>query len=86
MPTRIAILFWKRMLLWEQVEKGAMVAAGAVVQADTLVPAGQLWAGNPAKFLRDIKPEEKSFLPVSADVYSKLASEHATEASKTPPF
>ena len=69
-----------------QVEKGAIVAAGAVVQPDTVIPTGQLWAGNPAKFLRDVKPEEKSFLPESADVYSRLAAEHLTETSKNPPF
>ena len=72
--------------MFAQVEKGAIVAAGAVVKPGTIIPAGQLWAGNPAKFLRDVKPEEKSFLPTSADVYMKLAGEHATEASKTPPF
>lgn len=63
-----------------------MVAAGAVVPAGTTIPAGQLWAGNPAKFLRELKPEEKNFLPVSADVYSTLASEHSSEAARPPPF
>ena len=73
-------------MLPAQVEQGAIVAAGAVVPAETVVPSGQLWAGNPAKFLREVKPEEKSFFPTSADVYNNLAGEHATEADKRPPF
>ena len=40
------------------VEKKSMVAAGAVVTPGTLVPSGQLWAGNPAKFIRDLSEEE----------------------------
>ena len=72
--------------LGEQVEKGAIVAAGSVVQADTVIPSGQLWASRPAKYLREEKTEEKTFFPVSADVYSKLAGEHETEAQKKPPF
>jgi hypothetical protein len=39
-----------------------MVAAGAVVEAGTTIPAGQIWGGNPAKFLRELKPEEAKFL------------------------
>ena len=60
-----------------QVEKGAMVAAGAIVQPGTVVPEGQVWAGNPAKFIRDLKPEEKAFLVPSAQKYVELAAEHA---------
>ncbi len=45
-----------------QVEKGAIVAAGAVVEAGTVVPSGELWAGNPARKLRDVKPKETEYL------------------------
>lgn len=45
-----------------QVRKGAMVAAGAVVPPGTEIPAGQIWGGNPARFLRDLKDNESSFL------------------------
>ena len=69
-----------------QVESGAQVAAGAVVLPDTVIPSYQLWAGNPAKFLRHLKPEEKSFLPASAANYSQRAAEHEPEAAKRPPF
>ena len=43
-----------------------MVAAGAVVEAGTTIPAGQIWGGNPARFLRELKPEESRFLTGAA--------------------
>lgn len=39
-----------------------MIAAGAVVLPETHVPKGQLWAGNPAKYVRDVTAEEVGFL------------------------
>lgn len=40
------------------VETGAMVAAGALVTPGKRVPAGELWAGSPAKKMRDLSLEE----------------------------
>jgi len=39
-----------------------MIAAGAVVEAGTTVPAGELWAGHPARRVRDLKQDEKDYL------------------------
>lgn len=58
------------------VESGAMVAAGALVTPGKRVKAGELWAGNPAKFLRPLRPEEIAHFPVSATNYAKLAEEY----------
>ena len=55
------------------VEGGAMVAAGALVTPGKRVPSGQLWGGSPAKYMRDLTPEEKGFLTFSADRYVRLA-------------
>jgi carbonic anhydrase/acetyltransferase-like protein (isoleucine patch superfamily) len=41
------------------IESHAVVAAGAVVPAGATVPSNQVWAGNPAKYLRDVTQEEK---------------------------
>ena len=57
------------------VEPGAMVAAGALVTPGKVVETGQLWGGNPARYMRDLTPEEQAFLPVSADNYVRLAIE-----------
>lgn len=65
-----------------QVEEGAMVAAGAVVAPGTVVRSGEIWGGNPAVFLRKLKPEESKFLGESAEHYARLAAEHAEETGK----
>jgi gamma-carbonic anhydrase len=63
------------------VQRGAMVAAGAVVLPCTTIPSGELWGGNPAKYLRRLKPEEASFLPRSAEVYCDLAKLHMKDCA-----
>eukprot|EP00850_Spirogloea_muscicola_P003833 SM000016S01821 [mRNA] locus=s16:68410:70198:- [translate_table: standard] len=65
------------------VEKGAMVAAGSLVTQNTRIPSGQIWAGNPAKFLRNLSSEESAFISKSAENYASLGAEHAVETSKS---
>lgn len=62
------------------VESGAMVAAGALVTPGKRIPGGQLWAGNPAKYMRDLTEAEKAFIPVSAQRYAALALEYLNAA------
>ncbi|CAO2828110.1 unnamed protein product [Amaranthus hypochondriacus] len=64
------------------VEKHAMVAAGALVRQNTRIPSGQVWGGNPAKFLRNLTEEEIAFISESASNYSNLARVHAAENDK----
>ena len=45
-----------------QVEPEAIIAAGSYVEEGTVVPTGEVWAGNPAKKLRSLKPEERHYL------------------------
>jgi carbonic anhydrase/acetyltransferase-like protein (isoleucine patch superfamily) len=42
-----------------KVESFGIVAAGGVVPDGVTVKSNQIWAGNPAVYLRDITPEEK---------------------------
>lgn len=65
-----------------KVESGAMVAAGALVTPGTVVPSGQIWAGSPAKFLRELTEEESQFIVASSENYSRLAAEHKVENEK----
>jgi carbonic anhydrase/acetyltransferase-like protein (isoleucine patch superfamily) len=58
------------------VETGAMVAAGALVTPGKRVLSGQLWAGSPAKYMRDLTPEEKAYIPYSAKHYVDLAARY----------
>ena len=55
------------------VESNAMVAAGALVTPGKRVLSGQLWAGSPAKYRRDLTPEELADIPNSAERYVRLA-------------
>lgn len=54
------------------VEKGAMVAAGALIAPGKRVGAGQLWAGTPAKYIRDVTPEETASFPIQIQRYVDL--------------
>lgn len=42
----------------------------------------QVWAGNPAKFVRKITEDEMTFISQSANNYHNLAQVHATENDK----
>ena len=59
------------------VEGGALVAAGAVVGPGKRVPAGELWAGVPAKKIRDLSEEEQRELTETPPHYVELARKHA---------
>jgi len=58
------------------VESGAQVAAGALVTPGKRIPSGQIWAGSPAKFFRQLNKEEQEFIAISAENYVKHAREY----------
>ena len=58
------------------VETGAMVAAGAVVSPGKVVKAGELWAGIPARPLRELRQDEHDYWPESIAGYQELAANH----------
>ncbi|URE07554.1 bacterial transferase hexapeptide domain containing protein [Musa troglodytarum] len=65
------------------VEKHGMVAAGALVRQNTRIPCGEVWGGNPAKFLRKLTDEEIAFISESAANFANLAQVHAAENVKS---
>lgn len=65
------------------VETHAMVAAGALVRQNTRIPCGEVWGGNPARFLRKLTEDEMSFISKSAINYAELAQIHAAENAKS---
>jgi carbonic anhydrase/acetyltransferase-like protein (isoleucine patch superfamily) len=58
------------------VESHAMLAAGALLTPKKRIPSGQLWAGNPAKHMRDLTEKDLSFFPISAENYVRLGQEY----------
>lgn len=61
------------------VEAGAMVAAGALVTPGKVVKAGEVWAGRPAKKLRDITQKDLDFFDINRQRYERLADEYRNE-------
>jgi len=61
------------------IEKGAMVAAGALVTPGKIVKAGEVWAGSPAKKLRDINQKDLDFFEINRQRYVRLAQEYKAE-------
>lgn len=55
------------------VESGAMLGAGALLTPRKRVPARQLWAGSPAKHLRDVTDAEVEFIAFDVRHYAGLA-------------
>lgn len=62
------------------IERGAMVAAGALVTPGKVVKAGELWAGSPARKLRDINDNDRAFFVENTERYCRLAAEYKTAA------
>lgn len=58
------------------VESDGVVAAGAVVLDNTTVPSLQVWAGNPARYIRNITPVEKQILREHLAEMQSLARIH----------
>ncbi len=64
------------------IESGAMVAAGALVTPGKRVKSGQLWAGSPARRLRDLSPEDQVEMALAAQSYVKFADAHKRACSE----
>jgi carbonic anhydrase/acetyltransferase-like protein (isoleucine patch superfamily) len=56
------------------VESRAMLAAGALLTPGKRVPSGQLWAGSPARFVRDLRPGELDEMAYLTRHYVKLGA------------
>lgn len=63
------------------IETDAMLAAGAMLTPGKRIPAGQLWAGRPAVYLRDLKPDDIARNRAGAAGYAELAQRHKRELS-----
>ncbi|HYI40887.1 MAG TPA: gamma carbonic anhydrase family protein [Allosphingosinicella sp.] len=60
-----------------EIEGGGMLAAGALLTPGRRIPAGQLWAGRPAKYVRDLGEEEIVGQQAGVAHYVALARLHA---------
>jgi carbonic anhydrase/acetyltransferase-like protein (isoleucine patch superfamily) len=60
-----------------EIESGGMLAAGAMLTPGKRIPAGQLWAGRPAKYVRDLSAQELAGQREGVAHYVALAKAHA---------
>ena len=68
-----------RLLDGSTVESEAMLAAGALLTPNKTIPTGQLWAGNPAKYFKDLSEKDRAFFPQSAANYELHGEEYRAE-------
>lgn len=61
------------------IETDGMLAAGAMLTPGKRVGRGRLWAGRPAAYVRDLKPEEIARNRAGAAGYVELAQAHRRE-------
>jgi carbonic anhydrase/acetyltransferase-like protein (isoleucine patch superfamily) len=59
------------------IESDAMLAAGAMLTPGKRILSGQLWAGRPAKYVRDLTPQELVGQQLGVRHYVELAKAHA---------
>lgn len=58
------------------VESGALLAAGAFLSPKKVVPAGEMWAGMPARKFRDLREGEDKMALIGAAHYVEEAARH----------
>lgn len=58
------------------VESDAMLAAGALLTPGKRIPSGQLWAGRPAKFMRELTEADLEANAKSVEEYVRLGRAH----------
>ena len=66
------------------IERGAMLGAGSLLSPGKTIKSGQLWLGRPARFVRDLSPQEVEVNRLSVDHYVKLAMEYRAPESLRP--
>ena len=59
------------------IESDAMLAAGAMLTQGKRIPAGQLWAGRPAKYVRELSDADKAVMRLGVAHYVELGKRHA---------
>jgi len=57
-------------------EEGVFIGAGSVVPNGMHIPAGKLATGIPAKIIKDVTPEQKSYAKFGVEDYLRLTEEY----------
>ncbi|WP_156677827.1 gamma carbonic anhydrase family protein [Sphingomonas profundi] len=68
-----------------EIAEDGMLAAGALLTPGKRIGAGQMWAGRPAKHVRDLTPEEMAHHRDGVARYVALARRHRAEIAAAGP-
>jgi gamma-carbonic anhydrase len=63
------------------VSSEAMLAAGAMLTERKVIPPHEIWAGSPARKLRDIDPAQAGKITFQTERYCRLAEKHMAQLS-----
>jgi carbonic anhydrase/acetyltransferase-like protein (isoleucine patch superfamily) len=55
------------------IKKGSMVGAGSLVPPHKIIPAGELWVGVPAKFVRRLTPADQQHMAENWQEYLNVS-------------
>ncbi|WP_340313555.1 gamma carbonic anhydrase family protein [Rhizorhabdus argentea] len=58
------------------IEPDGMLAAGAMLTPGKRIPSGQLWSGRPARFMRELSPQEMAQNQKGVAAYVETAKAH----------
>jgi carbonic anhydrase/acetyltransferase-like protein (isoleucine patch superfamily) len=58
------------------IESDGMLAAGAMLTPGKRIPSGQLWSGRPARFMRELSPQEMAQNQKGVAAYVETAKAH----------
>jgi len=64
------------------IEAGGRLAAGAMLTPGKRIPRGELWAGRPARYMRDVTAEEIADHPRAIAHYVDIGRKHAAEIAE----
>jgi carbonic anhydrase/acetyltransferase-like protein (isoleucine patch superfamily) len=56
-----------------EIESDSVLAAGGVLTPGKRIPAGELWAGAPARKLRDLTESDRAYFSLNAPAYVQNA-------------
>ncbi|KAL2650374.1 hypothetical protein R1flu_018502 [Riccia fluitans] len=75
------VVIGERCLIMEGslVETHAVLEAGSVVPPGRRIPSGEVWAGNPARFVRVVTYDEIAVIPRLAEGIREIAENHMGE-------
>lgn len=59
-----------------KIESWAMLGAGALLTPGKVIPSGQLWAGSPAKFWRELTDADRQQFDIRSRQYADLGQEY----------